>query len=64
MTSIDGMTIPESFDGSSRKPKKINVAKKHRERQRLLLYISQGQKTMPQEGGFGTKLNISIDTPC
>ena len=64
MTSIDGMTIPESFDGSSRKPKKMNAAKKHRERQRLLLNIPQGQKTMLQEGGSGTKLNISINTPC
>ena len=24
-----GMTIPESFDGSSGKPKKMNVAEKH-----------------------------------
>ena len=58
------MTIPESFDDSSKKPKKMNTVKKHRERQRLLLNISQGQKTMRQEGGPGTKLNISIDTPC
>ena len=28
MTSNDGMTIPESFNGSSRKPKKMNAAKK------------------------------------
>ena len=28
MTSNDGMTIPESFDNSNRKPKKMNVAKK------------------------------------
>ena len=27
-TSNDGLTIPESFDGSSRKPKKINAVKK------------------------------------
>ena len=45
-TSNDGMTIPDSFDGSSRKPKKKNAAKKtprkrkkHRGRQRLLLNI-------------------------
>ena len=24
-----GMTIPESFDGNNRKPKKMNAAKKH-----------------------------------
>ena len=40
-TSNDGMTIPESFDSSSRKPKKMNAAKKHRGRQRLLLNIPQ-----------------------
>ena len=28
MTSNDGLTIPESFDGNSRKPKKMNAAKK------------------------------------
>ena len=27
-TSNNGMIIPESFDGSSRKPKKMNAAKK------------------------------------
>ena len=27
-TSNDGLTIPESFDGSSRKPKKMNTTKK------------------------------------
>ena len=27
-TSNGGFTIPESFDGSSRKPKKMNAAKK------------------------------------
>ena len=32
-----GMIIPESFDDSSEKPKKMNAAKKHKERQRLLL---------------------------
>jgi len=31
------MTLPESFDDSSKKPKKMNAAKKHKERQRLLL---------------------------
>ena len=30
-SSNDGMTIPESFDGSSRKPKKMNAAKKNTE---------------------------------
>ena len=35
------MTIPESFDGNSRKPKKMNVAKKNTEedKDQLLLYI-------------------------
>ena len=28
-TSNDGMTIPESFDGSNEKPKTMNAAKKH-----------------------------------
>ena len=28
MTSNGGLTIPENFDGSSRKPKKMNAAKK------------------------------------
>ena len=28
MTSNGGLTIPESFDGNSRKPKKMNAAKK------------------------------------
>ena len=28
MTSNDGMTILDSFNGSSRKPKKMNAAKK------------------------------------
>ena len=28
MTSNGGLTIPESFDGSSRKPKKMNAVKK------------------------------------
>ena len=28
MTFNGGLTIPESFDGSSRKPKKMNAAKK------------------------------------
>ena len=27
-TSNGGLTIPQSFDGSSRKPKKMNAAKK------------------------------------
>ena len=47
-TSNDDLTIPESFDSSSRKTKKMNAAKKkkHRGRQRLLLNIPQGQKTM------------------
>ena len=31
-TSNGGMTIPESFDGSSRKPKKMNVVKKNTEK--------------------------------
>ena len=30
-TSNGGLTIPESFDGSSRKPKKMNAAKKNTE---------------------------------
>ena len=40
VTSNGGMTILESFDDSSGKPKKMNVEKKHWERQRLLLNIS------------------------
>ena len=28
VTSNDGLTIPESFDDSSRKPKKMNAVKK------------------------------------
>ena len=45
-TSNGGMTISESFDGSNRKSKKMNAMKKHQGRQRLLLNIPQGQKTM------------------
>ena len=46
-SSNGGMTIPESFDSMySGKPKKMNVAKKHQGKQRLLLNILQGQKTM------------------
>ena len=31
------MTIPESFDGSSRKPKKMNVAKKTSRKTKIAL---------------------------
>ena len=64
MTSNGGLSIPESFDDSSRKPKKMNAAKKHRGRQRLLLIHRKDRKPWPQKGGFDTMLNISIDTPC
>ena len=36
-TFNSGITISESFDDSSEKPKKMNAAKKHKGRQRLLL---------------------------
>ena len=39
------MTIPDSFDDSNGKPKKMNAMKKHWGRQSLLL-IPDGQKTM------------------
>ena len=58
------MTILESFDGSSRKSKKMNAAKKYQGRQRLLLNIPQGQKIMATRRWLDTMLNISIDTPC
>ena len=38
-TSNGGITIPESFDDSGKKPKKMNAAKKHWGRQILLLNI-------------------------
>ena len=42
-SSNGGMTIPESFDSIyGGKPKKMNAAKKHRGKQRLLLNIPQG----------------------
>ena len=37
VTSKGDITIPESFDGSNEKLKKINTANKHRERQRFFL---------------------------
>ena len=55
------MTIPESFDGSSGKPKKMNTAKKHQGRQRLLLIHRKDRKPWSQEGSFYTILNISYD---
>ena len=63
-TSNNGMTIPESFDDSSGKPKKMNAAMKHWERQRLLLIHYKDRKSWSQEGGSDTMLNISIDTSC
>ena len=58
------MTILESFDSSSGKSKKMNVAKKHQGRQRLLVIHRKDRKPWPKEGGSDTMLNISIDTPC
>ena len=44
-SSNGGMTIPESFDSMySGKPKKMNVAKKHQGKQRLLLNIRKDKK--------------------
>ena len=61
MTSNGGMTIPESFDGNNGKPKKMNAAKKHRGRQRLLLIHCKDRKPWPQEGSSDTMSNISYD---
>ena len=40
------MTIPESFDGSSKKPKKMNVAKKTPRKIKIALKYTVKQKTM------------------
>ena len=41
------MTIPESFGGSSRKPKQMNATEKKTPRKtKIVLNIPQGQKTM------------------
>ena len=64
MTSNGGMTILKSFDSSSGKSKKMNVAKKHQGRQRLLVIHRKNRKPWPQERDSDTMLNISIDTPC
>ena len=63
-TSNGGMIIPESFDGSSGKPKKINAVKKHRGRQRLFLIHYKDRKSWPQEGGFDTMLEILNNLYC
>ena len=55
------MTIPESFDSSSGKPKKMNATKKHWGRQRLLLIHCKDRKSWPQEDSSNTILNISYD---
>ena len=65
MTSNDGMTIPESFDGSNRKSKKMNAAKKTPRKTKIALkYTVKTKKPWPQEPSSDTMLNISIDTLC
>ena len=65
MSFNGGMTIPESFDNSSRKPKNMNAAKKTPRKIKIALkYTVRKKKPWPQEGGSNTMLNIRIDTPC
>ena len=44
-TSNSGLTIPESFDGSSRKPKKMNAAKKKKTPRKTKITLKYTVKT-------------------